>query len=61
MVGISTHLRSRGFRSAISNKIPQENAMADVRAIGYSIFVKPILDGIKTRIATAKSAIAVDQ
>jgi hypothetical protein len=61
IVGISIHLLSRGRRSAISNKIPQDNAITDVRPIGYSISVKPILSGINTKIAIAKSAMAADQ
>ena len=51
IVGISTQLRSRGFLSAINNKIPQHSAPADMRPIGYTISANPILSGINTEIA----------
>lgn len=61
IVGISIHLLSKGFLSAINNNIPQDKATADMRPIGYTISVTPILSGINTRIAMLKSAIAAAQ
>ncbi len=61
IVGISIHLLSKGFLSAINSNIPQENAMADSRPIGYTISVNPILSGINTNTARLKSAIAAVQ
>ena len=58
IVGISIHLLSKGFLSAINSNMPQENAMADIRPIGYTITVNPILSGINTNTAILKSAIA---
>ena len=61
IVGINIHLLSIGFLSAINNNIPHEKAIADVRPIGYTVSVKPILSGINTKAAMPKSAIAADQ
>ena len=61
IVGISIHLLSNGFLSAINNNTPHEKAMADTSPIGYSISVNPILSGINTRIAILKSEIAAAQ
>jgi len=61
IVGISIHLLSKGFLSAISNSTPQENAIADASPIGYTVSVTPILSGIHARIAMMKSAIAAIQ
>lgn len=61
MVGINTHLLSKGFLSAINNKTPQEKAIADRRPIGYSVSTKPILSGLKAEIAILKSARAAIQ
>jgi len=61
IVGTSIHRLSSGFLSAINNNIPQEKATADMRPIGYTISVNPILSGINTKIAMPKSAIAADQ
>ncbi len=61
IVGMSTHLLSKGFLSAINNNIHQEKATADMRPIGYTISVNPILSGINTKIAMLKSAIAAVQ
>ena len=61
IVGTSTHLLSKGFLSAINNNSPQDKATADMRPIGYTISVNPILSGINTKNAMLKSAIAADQ
>ncbi len=61
IVGISIHLLSKGFLSAINNNTPQENAIADTRPIGYTVSVTPILSGIHAKIAMMKSAIAAIQ
>ena len=61
IVGISIHLLSKGFLSAINNNIPQDKVTADMRPIGYTISVNPILSGINTKIAMLKSAIAAAQ
>ena len=61
IVGTSIHLLSKGFLSAINNNIPQDKATADMRPIGYTISVNPILSGINTKIAILKSAIAAAQ
>ena len=61
IVGISIHLLSKGFLSAINNNIPHEKATADIRPIGYTISVTPIFAGINTKIAMPKSAIAAVQ
>jgi len=61
IVGIRIHLLCKGFLSAINSNIPQENAMADSRPIGYTISVNPILSGINTNTARLKSAIAAAQ
>jgi hypothetical protein len=37
IVGISIHLLSKGFLSAINNNIPQEKATADMRPLSKSI------------------------
>ena len=61
IVGISIHLLSKGFLSAITNSTPQENATADASPIGYTVSVTPILSGIHAKIAMLKSAIAAIQ
>lgn len=61
IVGMSTHFLCEGFLSATNNSIPHENATADMRPIGYTISVNPILSGISTKIAIPKSAIAALQ
>ena len=61
IVGISIHLLCKGFRSAINSNTPHEKAIADMRPIGYTISVNPILSGINTKMAIMKSAIAADQ
>lgn len=61
IVGISIHLLSRGFLSAMIKSTPQENATADANPIGYTVSVTPILSGIHTKIAMLKSEIAAIQ
>lgn len=61
IVGANTHLLSIGLRSAIINIMPHENATAAINPIGYTNSVTPILDGIRTEMATMKSAMAVTQ
>jgi len=61
IVGINTQRRSKGCLSANNSKTPQEKATADMRPIGYTISVSPILSGINTENAMLKSAIAAAQ